>query len=79
MTQSKVWTEQLEQRVKQRTQELEALYTVSREISSRLSIDDVLRSITQKTQELLNSDLVFLCLFNEPDQTHVAALFKRAG
>ena len=68
-TQSKVWTEQLEQRVKQRTQELEALYTVSREISSRLSIDDVLRSITQKTRDLLDNDLVFLCLYNEPNQT----------
>jgi len=67
--QSKAWTAQLEQRVKQRTQELEALYTVSHEISSRLAIDDVLYSITQKTRELLNSDLAFLCLFNEPDQT----------
>ena len=67
--QSKAWTDQLEQRVKQRTQELEALYTVSHEISSRLAIDDVLYSITQKTRELMNSDLAFLCLFNEPDQT----------
>lgn len=67
--QSRAWTGHLEQRVKQRTQELEALYTVSREISSRLSIDDVLHSITQKTQELLSCDVVFLCIFNDPDQT----------
>ena len=66
--QAQAWTGQLEQRVAQRTQELEALYSVSREISSRLAIDDVLRSITQKTQELLHGDVVFLCLFNAPEQ-----------
>jgi two-component system nitrate/nitrite sensor histidine kinase NarX len=75
--QAKAWTDLLEQRVKQRTQELEALYTVSREISSRLSIDDVLRSITQKTRALIGSDVVFLCLFNEPDQT--MALLSSSG
>lgn len=67
--QSLVWMEQLEQKVAQRTQELEALYTVSREISSRLSIEDVLCSITQKTKELLNCDVAFLCVLNEPGQT----------
>ena len=67
--QAQAWTEQLELRVAQRTQELEALYSVSREISSRLAIDDVLRSITHKTQELLHGDVVFLCLFNAPEQT----------
>jgi len=46
--QAQAWTGQLEQRVAQRTQELEALYSVSREISSRLGIEDVLCSITQK-------------------------------
>lgn len=67
--QSQAWTEQLEQRVLQRTQELEALYTVSRDITSRLSIDDVLCSVTEKARELLNSDIAFLCLFNDLDQT----------
>ena len=28
----------------------------------------MLRSITQKTQELLHGDVVFLCLFNTPEQ-----------
>ena len=66
---SRVWTDQLEQMVLQRTQELEALYTVSRDITSRLSIDDVLCSVTEKARELLNSDVAFLCLFNDSDQT----------
>jgi len=35
------WADLLEQRVAQRTQELEALYAVSREISSQLAIQDV--------------------------------------
>jgi len=67
--QSQTWTGLLEQRVAQRTQELETLSTESREISSRLAINDVLRSVTQKTRELLDSDVVFLCLFNETEQT----------
>lgn len=67
--QSQAWTDELEQRVAQRTQELEALYTVSREITSRLSIDEVLSSITQKTRELLGSDVAFLCLYNEEEQS----------
>jgi two-component system nitrate/nitrite sensor histidine kinase NarX len=67
--QAQAWTDQLEQRVSLRTQELEALYAVSREISSHLAINDVLRSITQKTKELLDCDIVFLCLFNQSDQS----------
>lgn len=59
------WADQLEQRVARRTQELEALYTVSREISSRLGIEDVLRSVTQKTRELLDCEVVFLCTLEE--------------
>lgn len=63
------WTESLEQRVGQRTRELEALHTVSREITARLDIQAVLRSITQKTQELLGAEVVFLCLLDEHGQT----------
>jgi two-component system nitrate/nitrite sensor histidine kinase NarX len=61
-------TELLEQRVTQRTQELEALVSVSGEITSRLAIQDVFLSITQKTKELLNADVVFLCLLNQNGQ-----------
>ncbi len=66
--QAQAWAEALEQKVQQRTQELEALYTVSREITSRLSIQDVLRSITHKTRELVGSDVAFLCLYDEAGQ-----------
>jgi two-component system, NarL family, nitrate/nitrite sensor histidine kinase NarX len=63
------WTDNLEQRVGQRTRELEALHSVSREITARLDIQAVLRSITHKTQELLGAEVVFLCLLDEHGQT----------
>lgn len=63
------WTESLEQRVSQRTRELEALHTVSQEITSRLDIQSVLGSITHKTRDLLNTEVVFLCLLDESGQT----------
>jgi two-component system nitrate/nitrite sensor histidine kinase NarX len=58
----------LEQRVIQRTQELEALVAVSSEITSRLGIQEVFLSITQRTKDLLNADVVFLCLLNQNGQ-----------
>ena len=59
------WGEQLEKRVAQRTKELEALNQVSSEIASRLDLTQVLRSIAEKTSQLLNAEAVFLCLLNE--------------
>lgn len=59
------WTEQLEARVDQRTRELAALYEVSREVSSRLDINHVLRSVTDKAQELLGGQVAALCLLEE--------------
>jgi nitrate/nitrite-specific signal transduction histidine kinase len=52
----------LEQRVAQRTQELETLNEVSREISSRLDIQQVLNSVTDKARTLLGGDIASLCL-----------------
>ena len=63
------WTETLERRVESRTQELEALYSVSREISSQLDINQVLRSIITKTQELVGGEVVFLCILDSQGQT----------
>ncbi|MEJ2707561.1 MAG: histidine kinase [Anaerolineales bacterium] len=62
------WTETLERRVASRTQELEALYSVSREISSQLDINQVLRSIINKTQELVGGEVVFLCTLDSQGQ-----------
>ena len=59
------WTEELEARVAQRTRELEALYEISREVSSRLDINHVLRSVTDKAQELLGGEVAALCLLDE--------------
>jgi nitrate/nitrite-specific signal transduction histidine kinase len=58
------WTESLEERVDQRTRELAALNAVSHEINSRLDIDDVLHSITEKSCQLLKGDVAFLCLLD---------------
>lgn len=59
------WGQQLEKRVAQRTRELEALHRVSREISSRLDLDHVLRTITEKARELLAGEVAMLCLLSD--------------
>ena len=56
------WNATLEQRVSQRTQELETLNEVSREISSRLDIQQVLNSVTEKARTLLGGEVASLCL-----------------
>jgi nitrate/nitrite-specific signal transduction histidine kinase len=55
----------LEQRVAQRTRELETLNEVSREISSRLDIQQVLNSVTDKARALLGGEAAALCLVDE--------------
>ena len=54
-----------EQRVAQRTQELETLNEVSREISSRLDVQQVLNSVTDKARSLLGGEVASLCLVDE--------------
>lgn len=56
------WNSTLEQRVTQRTHELEMLNEVSREISSRLEIQQVLNSVTEKARTLLGGEVASLCL-----------------
>jgi nitrate/nitrite-specific signal transduction histidine kinase len=56
------WNTTLEQRVSQRTQELETLNEISREISSRLDIQQVLNSVTEKACALLGGEVASLCL-----------------
>lgn len=59
------WANTLEERVARRTRELEALYQVSREIASRLDIQHVLRSVTEKAGQLLGGEVAFLCLVDD--------------
>lgn len=59
------WNSTLEQRVAQRTQELETLNEVSREISSRLDIQQVLNSVTEKARTLLGGEVASLCLVDD--------------
>ncbi|OJX38227.1 MAG: hypothetical protein BGO78_09410 [Chloroflexi bacterium 44-23] len=59
-----VWASNLENRVQQRTRELEAMAAVSREISSHLSIGEVLNSVTNKARELTGSEVASLCLLD---------------
>ena len=61
--------DELEARIAQRTREAVALYEVSREVSARLDINHVLRSVTDKARELLGGDLAALCLLDETGQT----------
>ena len=63
------WANTLEERVRQRTSELEALYQVSREISSRLEVQHVLHLVTEKARELLDGEVAFLCLLDDDGTT----------
>ena len=60
-----IWAAKLEERVSQRTRELEALNSVSREVSSRLDIQQVLNSVVEKSRQLMEADVAFLCLLDE--------------
>ncbi len=59
------WNSTLEQRVTQRTHELETLNEIGREISSRLEIQQVLNSVTEKARTLLGGEVASLCLVDE--------------
>ncbi len=59
------WAYTLEDRVFQRTRELEALATVNREITSHLAIGDVLSSVAKKVRELSGADIASLCLLDQ--------------
>jgi two-component system nitrate/nitrite sensor histidine kinase NarX len=63
------WAETLEKRVAQRTRELDALYEVSRDISSRLDVQHVLSSVTEKARQLLDGEVASLCLLEEDGRT----------
>lgn len=71
------WAEELEGRVAQRTRELEALYEVSRDISSRLDVRHVLNSVTEKARELLQAEVASLCLLE--DSTEVLTISSHSG
>ena len=58
------WVNTLEDKVWQRTHELEVLATVSQEITSHLDVPDVLNSVTVKAQTLLKSEVAMLCLLD---------------
>ncbi|HMR98007.1 MAG TPA: GAF domain-containing protein [Anaerolineales bacterium] len=55
----------VEERIAQRTRELETLNEVSREISSRLDVQQVLNSVTEKARTLLGGEVASLCLVDE--------------
>jgi two-component system, NarL family, nitrate/nitrite sensor histidine kinase NarX len=57
--------ERLEERVALRTRELETLNEVSREVLSRLDIQQVLNSVTEKARTLLRGEVASLCLVDE--------------
>lgn len=61
-------TSTLEERVAQRTRELDALNEVSREIASQLDAKHVLNSVTEKARMLLHGDSAMLCLLGERKQ-----------
>ena len=58
----------LEERVAQRTRELDALNEVSREIASQLDVKFVLKSVTDKARAVLDGDSAMLCLLDDGKQ-----------
>ena len=71
------WAETLEERVDQRAKEIDALYEISRDISSRLDVQFVLDSVTEKARQLLGAEIATLCLLNE--QEKVLAIKAHSG
>ena len=61
-------TSTLENRVAQRTRELDALNEVSREIASQLDVRHVLNSVTEKVRTLLDGDSAMLCLMDDENK-----------
>ena len=61
-------TSTLENRVAQRTRELDALNEVSREIASQLDVRHVLNSVTEKVRALLDGDSAMLCLMDDENK-----------
>jgi len=59
------WAQTLEEEVKKRTRELDALYGVSQEILARLDRREVLNSVTTRASELLQAEVAFICMLNE--------------
>lgn len=72
------WGKTLEKKVSQRTGKLEALFEVSREISSHLDIHQVLSTITDKARHLVRSQVAVLCLLEENHAALVRKSFNGA-
>jgi two-component system nitrate/nitrite sensor histidine kinase NarX len=58
------WTENLERRVTQRTRELETLNVVTQEVTSKLNLRQVLSLVTERSCELLDAEVAFVCLLD---------------
>ena len=63
-----VWAAELDGRVRERTQQLTALFDLSIEISAEPEIGQVLESVVQKTRELAGGEVAVLCLLDAPEE-----------
>lgn len=63
------WGKTLEVRVDQRTRALEALHEISRNINSRLEVEFVLASVTEKAKTLLGAQVAALCFLGEGEHS----------
>lgn len=59
------WRALLETRVEQRTRELTAAFEFSQEIVAQLDLDHLLRSVTDRTRELMQAHTASLCLLRQ--------------
>jgi len=63
------WTENLERRVTQRTRELETLNVVTQEVTSKLNLRQVLSLVTERSCELLDAEVAYVCLLDGRGET----------
>ncbi len=71
--------EQLENRVAQRTRELDSAFEFSREIASQLDLEHLLRSVTDRACALMRAQTASLCLLTPGSQSLELAALASPG
>ncbi len=73
------WREELEARVRQRTQELQAAFNFSQEMVSEHHLEHLLETIVEKCQALTSAQRSHLCLLNTQGNALSLAAFEGNG
>jgi hypothetical protein len=66
--QAKRWNQRLERVVGERTDELEAFYKITSDVSALTALDEVLSTVAERARGLLRTDVAALLLRDEPKE-----------